>query len=118
MEIPIAEVVKELVAFLGLTTVAALAAVKETRIVQRWIDGTQPQSEHVLRFALQLVSMVAPAGGPGLARAWFHGSNPALGDQTPIALFRSRPFDEVRPLLLNAARVFAGRDGQPAEKTG
>jgi hypothetical protein len=112
MEIPIGQVVQELVEFLGATTVAALAGVKETRAVQQWIEGREPQRGHLLRFALQLVSMVARSDQPELARAWFHGSNPALGDLTPIVLFRTRPLAEIQIELLNAARAFAQRDEQ------
>jgi hypothetical protein len=118
MRIPIAQVVKELVAFLGLTTVAGLAGVKETRAVQQWMEGREPQRPHVLRFALQLVTMIAREDEPALARAWFHGSNPALGDATPIALFRLRSLDEMQPELLNAARAFAAAEIEPVSAEG
>jgi hypothetical protein len=114
MEIPIRQVVEELVAYLGATTVAAIAGVKETRAVQQWMADREPQRPHVLRFALQLVTMVARQNEPALARAWFHGSNPALGDQTPIVLFRSRPLDDIAGDLMSAARAFAARENQSA----
>jgi hypothetical protein len=114
MEIPTRQVVEELVEYLGATTVAAIAGVKETRAVQQWMVDREPQRPHLLRFALQLVSMVARPDQPTLARAWFHGSNPALGDQTPIVLLRNRPLDEIAGDLLNAARAFAAREDQSA----
>ena len=110
MEISIRRVVEELVTYLGATTVAALAGVKETRAVQQWIEGREPQRPHLLRFALQLVSMIARPEQPDLARAWFYGSNPMLADLTPIVLFRTRPLDEIQVDLLNAARSFAARE--------
>lgn len=113
MEIPIRQVVQELVGFLGAVTVAALADVKETRTVQQWMADREPQRPHVLRFALQLVSMIARPDQPTLARAWLSGSNPALGGQTPLLLFRTRPLDEIQIPLLQAAKAFAER--QPDE---
>ena len=110
MEIPIRQVVEELVGYLGATTVAAIAGVKETRAVQQWMADREPQQPHLLRFALQLVSMVARRDQPDIARAWFHGSNPGLMDETPIVLFRTRPLAEIQGQLLAAARTFAARD--------
>jgi hypothetical protein len=109
MDLPIRRVVEELVAYLGLTTVAAIAGVKETRAVQQWLTDREPQRPHVLRFALQLVSMIARSDQPDLARAWFHGSNPELDDLTPLLLFRSRPLADIQVDLLRAAREFASR---------
>ena len=54
MELPIADVVSELIDLLGATTVAVIGGVRETRAVQQWTNGREPQRQHVLRFALQL----------------------------------------------------------------
>ena len=59
MSIPVGEVVKELVGILGATTVAVIGGVKETRAVQQWCEGREPQRAHVLRFALQLACLQA-----------------------------------------------------------
>jgi hypothetical protein len=110
IEIPVPDVVRELVAFLGAPAVALLADVKETRAVQQWMDGRQPQNPHVLRFALQIASMLAAVGDKTVAQAWFHGSNPTLGGKSPLALFRTEPLSEIQVPLLTAARVFSERE--------
>ena len=112
MQIPIAQVVRELVDFLGAPTVAALANVKETRAVQQWMEGREPQNPHVLRFALQLASMLAAAGDKSVAKAWFYGSNPALGGRSPLVLFRTLVLSDIQVQLLGAAQSFAVREEQ------
>lgn len=109
MEIPIEEVVRELVDLLGATTVAVIGGVKETRAVTQWLTGRAPQRPHVLRFALQLGSMIASQANNEVARAWFHGSNPQLGDAIPMILLREGELRDVQAPLLTAARSFAAR---------
>ena len=109
MEIPIEDVVRELVALLGATTVAVIGGVKETRAVTQWLSGRAPQRPHVLRFALQLGSMIASQSNREIARAWFHGSNPQLGDAIPMMLLRDGELRDVQGSLLGAARSFAAR---------
>lgn len=111
MNLPIATVVAELVARLGLTTVASIGGVRETRAVQQWVDGyREPQRGHVLRFGLQLIVMVAGADGRETLDAWLHGSNPRLDDAAPLTLLRDEPLESVQGRLLAAARAF----GNPA----
>ena len=107
---PIRQVVRELIDLVGATTVAALTGVKETRAVQQWMVDREPQRPHVLRFALQLLSMIVATKDSATAQAWLHGANPALDGQTPITLFRTRPLEEIQRPLLSAARAFASRD--------
>jgi len=109
MEIPIAQVVQELVDLLGLTTVALIGGVSETRAVQQWTAGRKPQRPNVLRFALQLATMIASQPDGELARAWFEGSNPHLGDASPALLLRNSQLAEVQGPLMAAARSFASR---------
>jgi hypothetical protein len=109
MEIPIEDVVRELVALLGATTVAVVGGVKETRAVTQWLSGRAPQRPHVLRFALQLGSMIASQASNEIARAWFHGSNPQLGDAIPMMLLRDGELRDIQSPLLTAARSFAAR---------
>jgi len=109
MEIPISQVVDELVSLLGATTVALIGGVKETRAVAQWLGERLPQRPHVLRFALQLATMIASERDTEMARAWFHGGNPHLGDQPPVLLLRNRPLDEIQAALISAARAFASR---------
>ena len=110
MEIPIAQVVQELVDLLGAPTVAVLGGVQETRAVQQWMHDRMPQNPHILRFALQLALMVASGGDKLMAQAWFNGSNPHLGDRAPIFLFREGELEEIQTPLLTAARSFAARE--------
>lgn len=110
MALPLPTAVAQLVDFLGATTVAAIAGVKETRAVQQWISSErEPQRAHVLRFALQLALMITDVASSDMARAWFHGSNPHLEDQIPLALLRDRPLESVQVTLMAAVRAFAAR---------
>jgi len=109
METPIAEVVKELVALLGLTVVALIGGVSETRAVQQWMSGRKPQRPNVLRFALQLATMIAAQADGEMARAWFEGSNPHLDDATPALMLRNSELVDVQGPLMAAARSFAAR---------
>jgi hypothetical protein len=109
MSIGIGSVVDQLVDFLGLTMVAAIGGVGETRAVQQWIAGREPQRQNVLRFALQLALMIATEEDKSVARAWFQGSNPLLGDRIPLMMLRNDPLEDVQGPLMGAARSFASR---------
>jgi hypothetical protein len=110
MEMPIADVVRELVDLLGLTIVAVVGGVSETRAVQQWISGRKPQRQNVLRFALQLATMIAAEGDGEMARAWFECSNPHLDDSSPALLLRNASMVDVQGPLMAAARSFASRN--------
>jgi hypothetical protein len=109
MSLPIEEVVKRLVDLLGPTTVAVIGGVSETRAVTQWTTGRAPQRPNVLRFTLQVASMIFDARDPEIARAWFHGSNPHLGDRTPAFVLRDEPLHEIQGEIMAAARSFAAR---------
>lgn len=118
MAVPIAQVVEELVDLLGATTVAVIGGVTETRAVQQWMVDREPQRPHVLRFALQVASMIATVGDREVARAWFHGSNPRLNDEMPMLLLRDRPLAEIQGSFLAAARSFTKRAQQVISRGG
>jgi hypothetical protein len=109
--LPMVEVVRRLVGYLGATTVAAIGGVNETRAVRQWMTSgdREPQRPHALRFALQLASMVASNRDKDVVRAWFQGSNPHLADEVPSLMLRDRPLDEIQGALMAAARSFAER---------
>lgn len=112
MSLPVAEVVRRLVGYLGATSVAAIGGVNETRAVKQWMrgDGRAPQRPHVLRFALQLASMIAAADGQmETVRAWFQGSNPHLEDEVPMLILRNRSLSDVQARMMSAARFFVTR---------
>lgn len=103
------EVVTRLVDILGLSLVAAIAGVKETRAVQQWMSGREPQRPQVLRFALQVALMIAEAKDGTVPRAWFQGSNPHLGDRAPALMLRNMPLEEIQGPIMAAARSFSAR---------
>lgn len=110
MSLPISEVVADLVEMLGATSVALIGGVLETRAVQQWMSGREPQRPHVLRFALQIACMIASRHGDHeVVRAWFQGSNPHLDDRIPSLMLRSEPLNEIQSALMKAARSFAAR---------
>ncbi|MBV8531845.1 MAG: DUF2384 domain-containing protein [Candidatus Eremiobacteraeota bacterium] len=110
MGLATSEVVIQLVDLLGATAVAAIGGVRETRAVQQWATGLrEPQRPHVLRFALQIALMICTMRSRELARAWFHGANPALGDRVPLGLLRDQPLESVQVPIMAAARTFAAR---------
>jgi hypothetical protein len=109
MSIGIEAVVEQLVDLLGLTMVAAIGGVGETRAVQQWIAGREPQRPNVLRFALQLAMMISTQEDRSVVRSWFQGSNPGLGDRVPLMMLRNDPLEEVQAPLMVAARSFASR---------
>lgn len=109
MGLPISAVVRELVDLLGATTVAVIGGVTETRAVQQWMTDREPQRQHVLRFALQIATMIASHTDREVAQAWFHGTNPRLADRSPMFVLRNEPLLETQGALLDAARAFARR---------
>jgi hypothetical protein len=109
MSIPIRQVVRELTDLLGTPTVAVIGGVGETRAVYQWMHDREPQRPHVLRFALQVATMIASTSDRHIARAWFHGSNPRLGDEIPMFQLRDRALADVQGPILGAARAFTQR---------
>jgi hypothetical protein len=94
---------------LGLKLCAYLGSVKETRAVNEWAAGTREPTETVqrrLRLAFQVGGAIADVDGPDVARAWFQGLNPQLGDRSPARLLREGDLDEVGPEVIGAERAF------------
>ena len=108
--------VGELRDLLGAKLVAYLGGVRETRAVRQWADGTRAvqdeADEHRLRLAYQAAALIAATDDPGVVQAWFQGLNPQLEDRSPARLLREGNVDEVGPMVLAAARAFAGRAHQ------
>lgn len=103
------EVVAALREILGLKLCAYLGSVKETRAVNEWAEGVRGPSDVVqrrLRLALQVAGAIAALDGAEVARAWFQGLNPQLGDRSPARLLREGDLDEVGPEVIGAERAF------------
>jgi hypothetical protein len=105
----IGEAVRELAEVLGATTVAVIGGVKEARAVQQWMGEREPQRPHVLRFALQLATMLTGGADRELVKAWFHAANPRLDDRIPMFMLRDLPLEDIQAPMLRAARAFAAR---------
>jgi hypothetical protein len=102
------QVVLELVETLGRKLTAYLGGVKDTRAVDRWMDGGNIYGdiEPRLRVAFQLVRMLSHHEPKSVVQAWFMGMNPELGDRSPIRLLREEPLEMSGPEVLAAARAF------------
>ena len=80
------EALRALVAALGKYTVAAIFG-KGAPTIERWLKSgvsTKVEDERRLRDAFQAFSLVEEADDADVARAWFLGMNPELGDDSPV----------------------------------
>jgi hypothetical protein len=102
------QVVGELVETLGRKLTAYLGGVKDTRAVDRWLEGGQVygEVEPRLRLAFQVVRMLSHYEPNSVVQAWFMGMNPELGDRSPTRLLREEPLEKCGPEVLAAARSF------------
>jgi hypothetical protein len=100
--------VSGLVESIGKKLTAYVANVKDTRAVDRWMEGSEPYRdvEPRLRFAYQVVRTLAEHDSPRVVQAWLTGVNPELEDRVPIRLLREGDLDKVAPEILGAARAF------------
>lgn len=87
------EVARELVDGLGPTLVAALTGSKDRKLPSKWAkdDGPEPSPDFVnrLQFGHRAWRMIALDEGATVARQWFIGGNPYLGEVTPLTAIRS-----------------------------
>lgn len=98
-------VTKTLVDNLGAGLVALIAGVA-VETVKRWTDGSSSNprdaNERRLREAFRIYLELVSVDAPHTVRAWFMGSNPELGDESPAEALREERFKET----LAAARSF------------
>ena len=101
------ELARQLVGHLGATLVATLAGVRDRKLPYRWAkaDGPIPNDEAIVRLqtAHQIWQLLSDTDDDYVARAWFIGVNPRLGDVQPVMALRERQLAET----LAAARAFA-----------
>lgn len=95
----IREIVRRLNNALGATLVAALAGYKDRKVSYGWAkeDGPTPKVAAIkrLQFAYDQWQLVAEAEGEHVARMWFIGANPWLGNDSPIDAIREDRFKDV-----------------------
>lgn len=98
------EVVRRMNNHLGATAVAALAGSKDSKAPYRWAKETTPHAgaEDRIRTGHRVWVFIADAESDHVARAWFMGSNPALGETSPVLALREGRNREV----IEAAEAF------------
>lgn len=108
LRLPFPELVKRLTELIGRKLTAYAAGIKDTRALDRWIDGTQPygDAEQRLRLTFQVVRTLSDYDSPSTVQAWLMGVNPELGDRVPLALLRAGEIDTVGAEVMAAARAF------------
>lgn len=106
------EMTRQLNAHLGPTIVAALAGAKDKGQAIRWArpDGPRPRAEAVgrLQLAHRAWTQLSIGENEHVARAWFLGGNPFLGEDTPVTAIR----EDRRKEVMNA--VAALLEDRPA----
>lgn len=104
------EIVRQLNDALGPTLVAALSGVKSRQQPNDWAkpNGGMPRPDawNRLQFAHQIWTALREEEGRDVARRWFIGGNPLLGERTPITAIREDHHAEVR----RAAQAFIDGD--------
>lgn len=90
MQTDVHELVRGLNHHLGATMVAALSGSRDSKLPYRWVEPTVPNTEaqERLRFAHQIWTMLAEAESDDIARTWFRGTNPVLGEVSPVIAIR------------------------------
>ena len=108
LRLPIPKIVEQLIEMIGRKLTAYVGGVKDVRAVDRWMNGGElyKDSEQRLRFAYQLVRMLAQREDPRIIQAWLIGLNPELGDRVPLRLMREDDLQLVGPEIMGAARSF------------
>jgi hypothetical protein len=100
------EVVRRLNSHLGPTLVATLSGAKDPKASHRWAKagGGEPRTpaEQRLRTAHRVWLMISGAENDHIARAWFIGANPRLGEEAPVMVLREGRITDV----VEAANAF------------
>ena len=106
------ETTRQLVSGLGVTAVSFLAGAKDSKQASKWqrADGPRPRDEAAVRLmaAHRAWQTLASAENEYVARNWFIGANPRLGERSPLEVLREGDVT----LTLQAAQAFVeGTDG-------
>lgn len=97
VRLDIHEVVRRLNTHLGATMVAALAGSRDSKLPYKWAKNTRPNDKATERLLLahRLWKMIADAESDHVARTWFRGTNPLLGEVSPTMAIREGRLSEV-----------------------
>jgi hypothetical protein len=108
LRLPIPEIVNYLTGIIGRKLTAYVGRVRDVRAVDRWINGSElcSDAEQRLRFAFELVRMLAERENPSMIQCWLTGLNPELGDRVPLRLMRENDLETMAPEIMGAARAF------------
>ena len=108
LRLSIPDIVAKLVELIGRKLTAYVGGVRDVRAVDRWTNGGElyKDAEQRLRFAYQLVPMLAEREDPKIIQSWRIGLNPELGDRVPLKLMREGDLEAVGPEIMGAARAF------------
>jgi hypothetical protein len=100
--------VRQLVSLIGRNLTTYVGGVRNVRAVDRWMNGSElyGDAEQRLRFAFQLVRMLAEREDPTVIQSWLTGLNPELGDRVPLRLMRENDLETVATEIMGAARAF------------
>lgn len=97
MRLDIHEVVRRLNSHLGATMVAALSGSRDSKLPYKWAKNTVPnvEAQERLRFAHRIWRILSDAKSDHIARTWFRGTNPVLGEVSPVIAIREGRYAEV-----------------------
>ena len=85
-----------------------VGGVWDVRADDRWMKGSElyGDAEQRLRFAFQLIRMLAEREEPTVIQSWPTGLNPELSDRVPLRLMRENDLETVAPEIMGAVRAF------------
>ena len=101
------ELVRQLNSHLGPTLVALLSGVRDKKLPHKWAKagGPTPRDEALARLLMahRVWSKLSTSENDSIARTWFIGANPRLGEVSPAMKLREGALSEV----WDAAAAFA-----------
>ena len=108
LRLPMPEIVEQLVGLIGRKLTASVGGVWNVRAVDRWTDGSElcGDAYQRLRFAFQLVRMLAEKEDFTVIQSWLTGLNPELAHRVPLRLMRENDLEKVAPEIMGTARAF------------
>lgn len=92
---------------LGARTATAAVGLRDARAIRSWARGSRIKQEEVLQRLQDLYAVVwalSESYSPAVAAAFMRGTNPYLGDRSPLVMLAEDPVDKAGPALLAAAR--------------